>query len=133
MERLNKTTPIRIDGSSATLLLSPFDNRIAMTRAVIILLGNPTRVKLLMNSDYKSFALAAADDDEKNSFRIPKYVYKRGGTFRISSKFLIENIWKVMEWDSEQTYKINGCHDKQKQVVFFNLTVADTISGENDM
>ncbi|GHV00037.1 hypothetical protein FACS1894211_06530 [Clostridia bacterium] len=115
---------ISIDGSRATLYLSWRVYRISLTRACIILLGRPERVKLLLSSDYKSIAIQAATEVDRDSFPVPQYVYRRSGRFRLSSMVLVTSIWQAMAWDYAENYLVNGTYDEVKNIVKFDLTSA---------
>ena len=127
MEKVNSNLkPLTVEGSRATLYITCYESnyRLSMTRACIMLIGRPERVKILISEDYKSLAVCPAAPDDIAGHPVPNYVYRRSGRFRLSSLSLAVSIWRAMGWDYEKTYKIVGTLNETENVVVFDLTGA---------
>jgi len=126
MERVSKNLkPIIVKGSRATLYMACYHSyRLSMTRACIMLIGRPERVKILLSKDYKSLAVCPAAPDDSAAHPVPNYVYRRCGRFRLSSLPLALSIYLAMNWENTKTYKIIGTFDEDQNAVVFDLTGA---------
>lgn len=71
----------------------------------------------------KNLAVQSVSRKEAECFRVPKYNPK-DWDFKICSIQMLRIIWRVCEWNKNDTYRIAGTHYPEYNLVEFNLNQA---------
>ena len=86
-------------------------------------LGDPRYIRFLFNPEKRTLAVQSVSRKEAECFRVPKYNPK-DWDFKICSIQMLRIIWRVCEWNENDTYRIAGTHYPEYNLVEFNLNQA---------
>ena len=96
---------------------------IRIFRSTIKELGDPRYIRFLFNPEKRTLAVQSVSRKEAECFRVPKYNPK-DWDFKICSIQMLRIIWRVCEWNENDTYRIAGTHYPEYNLVEFNLNQA---------
>lgn len=96
---------------------------IRIFRSTIKELGDPRYIRFLFNPEKRTLAVQSVSRKEAECFRVPKYNPK-DWDFKICSIQMLRMIWRVCEWNENDTYRIAGTHYSEYNLVEFNLNQA---------
>ena len=82
---------------------------IRIFRSTIKELGDPRYIRFLFNPKKRTLAVQSVSRKEAECFRVPKYNPK-DWDFKICSIQMLRIIWRVCEWNENDTYRIAGTH-----------------------
>ena len=102
--------------------------RLLIYHSVIRRLGEPERIRFLLNSRDNHIAVQACEPIDKHSFRVPKAVEGERYQFDISSSPLLSVLYKQCGWDADKTYLVYGRDYQKNHLVDFDLGTAEVIS-----
>ena len=80
---------------------------IRIFRSTIKELGDPRYIRFLFNPEKRTLAVQSVSRKEAECFRVPKYNPK-DWDFKICSIQMLRIIWRVCEWNENDTYRIAG-------------------------
>ena len=105
-------------------------NRLLIHRKTIRALGDPSRVRLLINPETRRFCVQGCDEKEACSFAVPREMAPVYDPFYIHSKFLLGRIYAMMDWDPGHSYRVFGKYDAGTQVMDFDLNRFVRVHGD---
>ncbi len=91
-------------------------------RKTIRALGQPERIRLLINADTRHLCIQGCDDKEPCSFVVPREMTSLQYSFYIHSKLLLGQICSMMGWNPGFSYRVFGKINTHTTVLDFNLT-----------
>ena len=97
--------------------------KIRIFHSTIVALGEPKYIRFLFNPEKRGLVVQAYARKEAECFRVPKYNPK-DWDFKICSIQMLRIIWRVCEWNENDTYRIAGTHYPEYNLVEFNLNQA---------
>ena len=97
--------------------------KIRIFHSTIMALGEPKYIRFLFNPEKRGLVVQACARKEAECFRVPKYNPK-DWDFKICSIQMLRIIWRVCEWNENDTYRIAGTHYPEYNLVEFNLNQA---------
>ena len=97
--------------------------KIRIFHSTIVALGEPKYIRFLFNPEKRGLVGQACARKEAECFRVPKYNPK-DWDFKICSIQMLRIIWRVCEWNENDTYRIAGTHYPEYNLVEFNLNQA---------
>ena len=108
-------------------------NRLLIHRKTIRALGNPQRVRLLINPDTRHFCVQGCDEKEACSFPVPREMAPVYDPFYIHSKFLLGQIYEMMAWTPSLSYRVFGKINTNTQVMDFDLSRYVQVHGDEHL
>lgn len=90
-------------------------------------LGNPKYIRFLFNTDKKALVIQACENKDPENFRVPEY-NPENWDFVVHSSPMLKMIWKVCDWEENQTYRSDGVCYKEHRLVEFDLEQAEILS-----
>ena len=108
-------------------------NRLLIHRKTIRALGDPSRVRLLINPETRHFCVQACDEKEACSFTVPREMTPLYDPFYIHSKFLLGRIYAMMDWDPGHSYRVFGKINSITQVMDFDLNRYVRVNGDEHL
>lgn len=108
-------------------------NRLLIHRKTIRALGYPGRVRLLINPDTRHFCVQGCDEKEACSFLVPREMAPVYDPFYIHSKFLLGQIYSMMDWNPGLSYRVFGKINTLTQVMDFDLNRYVLVHGDEHL
>ena len=96
-------------------------DRMLIHRRTIRALGQPSRVRLLINPNTRHFCVQGCGSKEPCSFPVPRDMAPVHDPFFIHSKFLLGRIYSMMGWDPVLTYRVFGTASADGRAMDFDL------------
>ena len=104
--------------------------RIRIFHSTIKELGNPKYIRFLFNPEKKALVVQSCKKKEPECFHVPKY-NPENWEFAIHSIPMLRMIWKVCEWEEDKTYRSDGMHYADHELVEFDLTRAEILMNDD--
>lgn len=112
---MSKTTPLR-----PGLCLDFKHNRIRIHKPTLHILGDPTRIILLVNPKEGLIGIKKASINERCSHRVSEKHFDTDECYELHSRILMENLIKIHKgWSSDGSYRIYGKYDKEMLCTIF--------------
>ena len=108
-------------------------NRLLIHRKTIRALGDPRRVRLLINPETHHFCVQGCDEKEACSFPVPREMTPVYDPFYIHSKFLLGQIYSMMDWNPGLSYRVFGKINTLTQVMDFDLNRFVLVHGDEHL
>lgn len=108
-------------------------NRMLIHRKTIRALGDPQRMRLLINPDSRHFCVQGCDKKEACSFTVPREMAPVYDPFYIHSKFLLGQIYSMMAWNPSLSYRVFGKINTSTQVMDFDLSRYVQVHGDEHL
>lgn len=108
-------------------------NRMLIHRKTIRALGDPQRVRLLINPDTRHFCVQGCDKKEPCSFAVPREMAPVYDPFYIHSKFLLGKLYAMMSWNPGHSYRVFGKINTSTQVMDFDLNRFVLVHGDEHL
>lgn len=124
----HKTT---VQGYGLTVCLAW--NRMLIHRKTIRALGQPERVRLLINPDTRHFCVQGCDKSEPCSFEVPREMSPVYDPFYIHSKFLLGQLYTMMDWNPDVSYRVFGRIGASPPVMDFDLNRYVQVNAEDHL
>ncbi len=96
-------------------------NRMLIHRKTLHALGDPERVRLLINPGTRHFCVQGCDEKEPCSFVVPRDMPPIPDPFYVHSKFLLGQICALMGWNPALSYRVFGKINTHTKVLDFDL------------
>lgn len=130
-ETCDSVLPAVRQGYGLTLCL--LWNRMLIHRKTIRALGDPQRVRLLINPGTRHFCVQGCDKKEACSFPVPREMAPVYDPFYIHSKFLLGQIYSMMAWNPSLSYRVFGKINTSTQVMDFDLSRYVQVHGDEHL
>ena len=108
-------------------------NRLLIHRKTIRALGDPRRVRLLINPETHHFCVQGCDEKEACSFAVPREMMPVYDPFYSHSKFLLGQIYAMMAWDPSHSYRVFGKINTSTLVMDFDLNRYVQVHGDEHL
>ncbi|NLX18716.1 MAG: hypothetical protein GXY53_05460, partial [Desulfobulbus sp.] len=108
-------------------------NRMLIHRKTIRVLGQPERVRLLINPDTRHFCVQGCDKTEPCSFVVPREMSPVYDPFYIHSKFLLGQLYTLMGWNPEVSYRVFGRINSSPPIMDFDLNRYVQVNAEEHL
>lgn len=108
-------------------------NRILIHRKTIRALNTPQRVRLLINPNTRHFCVQGCDEKEACSFPVPREMAPVYDPLYIHSKFLLSQIYEMMAWPPNLSYRVFGKINTKTQVMDFDLNRYVLVHGDEHL
>lgn len=130
-EPCDSSSPTSRQGYGLTVCL--LWNRLLIHRKTIRALGDPRRVRLLINPETRHFCVQGCDEKEACSFLVPREMAPVYDPFYIHSKFLLGQIYAMMAWNPSLSYRVFGKINTLTQVMDFDLNRYVQVRGDEHL
>ena len=98
--------------------------RIFVSNAVLRLLGNPEKIRILWNPAKLVLAIEPTHVDDPDGFPVNGRNYVKNGSFVIGSVTLLHVIWKTIDWDKTLRYRVVARYNETSNVAIFDMRTA---------
>jgi len=104
--------------------------RVLIYRSTLRCLGQPQSIRFLLNMKCRRVAVQACEIIDRDSFKVPQYENGSKDQYEITSISFLNMIYKIAEWNLNQTYRIYGTSYPGNRLVEFDLEDAEVIQDE---
>lgn len=108
-------------------------SRMLIHRKTIRTLGQPERVRLLINPDTRHFCVQGCDKAEPCSFAVPREMSPVYDPLYIHSKFLLGQLYTMMDWNPDVSYRVFGRITNNPPVMDFDLNHYVEVNAEEHL
>lgn len=119
-----------MDKYRVTISVRLSNGSIRVFRKVIRLLGRPRYIRFSMNKEKTLLAIEPFDKKTLTSFEVPENIHSENGSMCVYSTMLCSALYKAMNWDEFELYRIPGIVLYNDRVAVFELQKATKYNDE---
>ena len=115
--------------NAATMTFEP--KRIKIFKTTVEALGYPKHVRTMIDPKEKGFAIQACEKTDENAIEFSKPSGEQRIAVFIHNPIILETLRKMMNWNDNTRYQIQGTCIPDEKGVIFDLSTAEPLQPRN--